>query len=223
MLLVTGLVIGLVIGILVVNLVIFNITATRITEGTPISHAGSGNRALVVIDIQEGTTGSESYVKNYRLQSGELIENLNLLTEEAETEGCPIIYIISEVANPLINILNSTLAKGSPGVEMDRRLEIRSDHIVTKRKNDSFTNPELDSILTRHRIDRLTLVGLDAAECVYHTALAALNRGYKIEVVEEAIISKTDADKAEALQNFSELGAEIVSLHNTETPPLGEF
>lgn len=205
------LVIGLIIAVLVINLVIFNFTATRITEGVPISHAGSGNRALVVIDIQEGTTGGVSYVESFRLQSGELIENLNLLTEEAEAKGWPIIYIISEVANPLINILNNTLAKGSPGVEMDKRLEIRSDYIVTKRKNDSFTNPELDSILTRNRVDRLTLVGLDAAECVYHTALAALNRGYRVQVVQEAIISKTEADKAEALQDFRELGVEIVS------------
>jgi len=42
---------GVFILIVVVNLVIFNLTASRITEGTPITKTGSGHTALLVIVI----------------------------------------------------------------------------------------------------------------------------------------------------------------------------
>jgi len=52
------LLLGLVVTVLVVNLVIFNITASKVTEGVPIENRDPERVALLVIDIQEGTTGS---------------------------------------------------------------------------------------------------------------------------------------------------------------------
>jgi nicotinamidase/pyrazinamidase len=208
--------IGIIIAIVFVNYVIFNYTAQRISEGTPISTSNSGNKALVIIDIQEGTTGSVSVTDSYKQQSEELIGNLNRLTEEAEERGWQIIYIKSEVTNPLINILNNTLAKGSEGAKLDKRMIIRSDHILIKKKNDSFNDTELDRILTEMKISKLCIVGLDAAHCVNHMVRAALNRGYDIEVIDEAIISKTDAEKEGALDDFRYLGVSVIHMGNTD-------
>jgi hypothetical protein len=61
---------GLVIAILAGNLAVFNIIATRISDGTPIVNPPPPNTALLVIDIQGGTTGSVSAMKSLKEQSG---------------------------------------------------------------------------------------------------------------------------------------------------------
>jgi nicotinamidase-related amidase len=55
-------------------------------------------------------------------------------------------------------------------------------------------------------------VGLDAAGCVRSTALAALNRGYRISLIEEAVIAGKEEEKTEALEELSALGVEIISM-----------
>ena len=115
-LLYTGLVIITLVGILAVNLFIFNKSAARISEGTPIPDYGTLKSAILVVDIQEGTTGSVSVTESYTIQADGLIQSINNLTEIATRERIPVVYIRSKVSNPLINILNNTLAEGSLGV-----------------------------------------------------------------------------------------------------------
>jgi nicotinamidase-related amidase len=204
--------IALFIAILAGNLAIFNITATRISEGTPIEDPDSQNTALLVIDIQEGTTGSVSGLKEHKEQAEMLIARVNTLTEEMHARDQLIVYVSTEVVNPLINILNNTMARGSEGAELDSRLVIHPGAVVVKRKNDPFMGTDLDQILADHQIARLVVVGLDAAQCVKSTVLAAHNRGYGISVVEEAVISDKAELKEEAIQEFRTLGVEIVSM-----------
>ena len=197
--------------VLVVNYVLFSHTATKITMGVPIENPDPEAVALIVIDIQEGTTGEVSATESYKEQSELFISHVNRVIEDADSRGHTLIYITSEVVNPLINILNNTMARGSEGAAMDKRVLIKSGHMLPKRKNDPFTNPEMDRILIENQIGKLVLVGLDAAHCVASTVEAALNRGYNIEVVENAVLGKTDLQKREALEEFRKLGVEIVS------------
>lgn len=203
--------IGLFIFLMIINLVFFNMSASKISEGEPISQPVPGNAAIMVIDIQEGTTGSESITGSYKDQSHDLIEKINSITEDAEEHEWPVIYIRNEVSNPLINLINSSLAKGSAGSELDSRLEIRSDYILTKNKKDAFSNPELDRILIEENVGSLVFVGLDAAYCVNNTIQAAQNRGYKISIIEEAVISETDSLKYVMLDQFRKTGVDITS------------
>jgi nicotinamidase/pyrazinamidase len=197
--------------VLVANLALFNLTAAKITVGVPIENTDPDQVALIVIDIQEGTTGEVSATESYIEQSEEFIRNVNRVIEDALGKGFTLIYIKSEVVNPLINILNNSMARGSVGAELDKRLMIKPGHILTKRKNDPFTNPDLDRILTENHVGTLMLVGLDAAHCVTSTVQAALNRGYEISVVEKAVIGVTEIEKNDALDEFSKLGVEIIS------------
>ncbi len=204
---------GLVIVVLVVNLLIFNITASKVSEGTPINNPNNENVALLVIDIQEGTTGEVSALKAHKEQSEMLINRVNIILEESSNKEQLIIYIRTEVANPLINILNNTLARGSKGAELDGRLAMKPGNVVVKRRNDPFIGTDLDSLLTDHQIGKVILVGLDATQCVKSAVQAALNRGYTVAVVEEAVISENEVLKAQALNEFRELGAEILSMN----------
>jgi nicotinamidase-related amidase len=90
---------------------------------------------------------------------------------------------------------------------------MKPGHIVTKRKNDPFRNTDLDQILTGERIGNLVLVGLDAGECVNDACIAARNRGYQVSVVADAVIADTEDQKKEALDNFSRMGVELISVY----------
>jgi nicotinamidase/pyrazinamidase len=201
-----------IIVLLVVNLALFNLTAAKVTEGVPIDNPDPEAVALVVIDILEGTTGDISVSESYKGQSEVFIRNVNRVIDDAHAKGYILIYITSEVVNPLINILNNTMARGSEGAKLDKRVLVKPGHMIAKRKNDPFTNPELDRILTESHVGKLVLVGLDAAFCVTSTVQAAKNRGYRISVIEEAVISETEAQKKNALEEFRKLGLAIVSL-----------
>ena len=209
----TLLVLALLIAILAGNLAIFSLTASKISEGTPIDKATRTGEALLVIDIQEGTTGSTSSMKAHKEQSEDLISRVNQLVEDMHARDQPIIFVRTEVANPLINLLNNSLARGSEGAKLDQRLLRKGREVVViKRKNDPFLDTSLDQILRDRQVGKLVLVGLDAAHCVKSTVLAATNRGYRIAVIEEAVISEDEEMKEEALDEFRALGVEIISV-----------
>jgi nicotinamidase-related amidase len=124
------------------------------------------------------------------------------------------------VVNPLLNLLNNTLARGSGGAELDKRLTVDSGIVVTKRKSDSFNNTELDQVLREHSVGRLVLVGLDAGHCVLSTVQAAQNRDYRVSVIREAVIARTDAEKTEALNRFRSMGVEVAGMDSyLQYPP----
>lgn len=206
-----GLVIVTLVGILAMNLFIFNRIASRISEGTPIPDYGTRKAAILVVDIQEGTTGSVSATESYTVQADKLIQNINTLTALATRKKIPVIYIRSVVTNPLINILNNTLAEGSAGAELDHRLNVDSDLLITKKKNDSFNNTDLDHMLLKMQISHIYMTGLDALHCIYQTLQGALNRGYRVTVIEDAVISDPEEKKDAMMQQFRELGVEVIS------------
>lgn len=205
------LVLGIVVAVLVANYFLFALTRSSISEGESIQDRDAEKVALLVIDIQEGTTGTSSGYPLHQAQSELFIKQVNAVIEESYRRDQLIIYIRTEVVNPLINILNSSLARGSLGSELDQRLAIKPGPVVVKRKSDSFSDTDLDRILAEHNIGTLVLVGLDAAHCVKTTVLAARNRGYSIAVVEDAVISESEELKTQALNEFAEMDVDIIS------------
>jgi nicotinamidase-related amidase len=199
------------IAILAINLLIFNLTSDNVSEGTPIANYQQPKAALMVIDIQECTTGTVSLNESYANRSVELIGKLNSLAREANNQQLPVIYIRNEITNPLLNLLNSTMAPGSEGARLDRRLETVSEHVFTKKKGDAFTNPDLDNWLISQEVNHLYLTGLDAAHCVYNTLQGAHNRNYRITLITDAVISDPEEALTDMLSNYKELGVELIS------------
>ena len=204
---------GIFVAILIINLLIFNLLASKVTEGEPIKNRDPDRMALLVIDIQEGTTGSTSETKGYIRQSESLIASVNTLVGIAEEKDWTIIWIRSEVVNPLLNVLNNSLARGSVGAELDGRLDTSLGQVVVKRRNDSFLNTPLDSILSERGIGRLVIAGLDAEHCVLTAIQAATNRGYPLTVFEETVIAKEDELMPEMLETYKNLGVEVRTIN----------
>ena len=56
-----------------------------------------------------------------------------------------------------------------------------------------------------------SLDGLDIAYCAYRTSCAGLNRGYKVIIIEDAVISESDALKQDKLRELTAKGAVIIN------------
>jgi nicotinamidase-related amidase len=146
----------------------------------------------------------------FRENSEDLLKIINQTTESFKLLNFPVIYIRSEITNPLINILNSSYAKGHPGAKYDKRLKIVSNLEVVKKGKDSFRHTNLDSILIKNKVNELYIVGLDAAECVNATVEAAQNRHYKVNLIEQAVLSKSKAMKDSMMVCFRNRGVRVI-------------
>jgi nicotinamidase/pyrazinamidase len=198
--------------IIVVNLFFFVKNNSIVSKGQPIQNYGKKNCALIVVDIQEVITGGLSIYPSLQEKSEILIHKINQAIDSFEVHNYPIIYIRSEINNPFINLINSSYAKGSLGVQYDKRLRIVSNIEVVKAGKDSFRKTILDDILTKKEVNELYIVGLDAAECVNATVEASLNRKYKVNIIKEAVISKSRSKTDSMMVCFREKGVGIVNL-----------
>lgn len=196
------------------NIAFFIKNSKTISVGESIPVYNTTNCALLVIDIQEGTTGQVSRDKHYKDVSEELITYTNRIIKRAQEKGSPIIYVKSEVTNPIINLFDNSLATGTIGANLDKRLKIVSDNIISKEKQDAFSNPALDEILTQKKINKIYVVGLDAAHCVYTTMKAAINREYRVTVIEEALVSESEKIKEEMLNLYAENNIQVINIDN---------
>ena len=198
--------------IVLINLIISGQYESIVTKGQPIENYSKRKSALLVIDIQEATTGQFSMYPFFRKNSDELIKNINRIADSFNNHNILVIHIRSEISNPLINLLNSSYAKGSPGAQFDKRIKTTSGLEVIKRAKDSFKNTNLDSILTSNKVSELYIVGLDAAECINATVEASQNRNYKINLIEEAILSKSTEMKDSMIAVFKDRGVNVLHI-----------
>ena len=204
----------LIILILAINFFIFQKTAVQVSKGSPISQKDTIKQALLVIDIQEGTTGSYSDEDYYQSKAEDLIRTINQIADSSARYNIPVVYIKNEIHNFLINILNDTYAPGSPGAKLDGRLKVVSEIILNKDRGDAFSNPALDSLLIKNEISKLVITGLDLAHCINSTIMAAKNRNYNISLISDAVLAKSDSLKDVGLDKFNQSGIEVVPSSN---------
>ena len=191
-------------------LVFKNLSAVSIGNRIPEQH--QTRPALMVMDIQEGITGKMSKEKRYQNQSDGLITRANKIIKKANDANIPVIYVRFEMTNWIMNLLGSgILANGSPGIESDKRLEIVSDHTVTRDKFDAFANAKLDALLGDLKVNCLDFIGVDAAYCIDRTAKAAINRGFTARVIKDAVISSKPKQLSKALNGYPSAGIQLIT------------
>lgn len=199
----------MILGIIVVCLLGYGIITysqlSMVSKGEIIPKYSSSKSALLVIDIQEGTTGSHSLLPRYKNQAKQFIENVNKVIQKADFFNIPVIYIYHENTNFLFNLVSGgIMKKDSPGSDIDSRIHILSQHWFPKHKMDAFSNPELDIFLRKNQINHLYITGLDAAFCVDRTIKAALNRHYKITYITDAVISQKNENKQKIINGYTD-------------------
>lgn len=180
------------------------------TQGKRIGSYINPRKALLVIDVQEDYTGLKGkqpvLFKNVEGQ----IAAINKLIDNASASGVKVAYIRQTFDdNFIVRFLIGRTIEGRKGVELDSRIKVINQNDFTKKMSDAFSSPQLDDFLIKNQVDEVYLVGLDAAYCVYSTALGALNRGYKVTVVKDAIMTRKNM--SDVLKRYEKDGILLTS------------
>jgi nicotinamidase-related amidase len=182
-------------------------TGTKITQGRP------ERSALLVIDIQEGITGkyAPKFMRNMARQSGPFIEKVNTVIAFASDKNMPVVYIRQEGTDKIFNfIARNLLARGNATTALDPRVKVTAGPVFTKAKMDAFTNPELDKFLQGNSVNHLYVTGLSATACVDRTIRAALNRGYSVTAIVDAIIGENVKARDAKCREWLKAGAVLL-------------
>jgi nicotinamidase-related amidase len=200
-------------GVILIVIAIFSIrvlSLTTPTNGDPISEYSSPKSALLVIDMQNDTTGNNSFYGD----TTDFIAKVNQSIDIAKKNSMEIVYIKQEYKNNPLDLLISSgkYRAGTEGVQLDSRLQVASENIFTKVKSDAFSSKNLENYLVSKQIDTIYIVGADATACVYKTALGGINRKYKVFVVEDSIISLNSEIIKKMLNKYTSDGIGVISL-----------
>ena len=175
------------------------------TRGKRIGTYPNPKKALLVLDVQECSGGP---VRSRSFEA--MIATINRLVEHFSGAGMVVAYIRQVFDNDLIIRLHGgRIFSGRLEPRLDRRLLVVNDNDFRKNRTDAFANKRLEDFLIAHQVDEVCLVGVDAAFCVYYTARGALNRGYKLTVVKDAILSRRPL--ADVLARYERRGIAVTT------------
>ena len=177
------------------------------TKGRRIAAYPDPRRALVVLDIQEGYAGSDTRQPVTIPPATGLIATVNRLIDRAAESGTEVAYVRQVFGNNLFVRLHGGRRQGR--IIIDRRVRVINENDFEKNRTDAFSNRQFEQFLIDRHVNELYLVGVDAAYCVYFTALGALNRGYKVTVVKDAVMSRVNM--AEVLERYRRKGIGVIT------------
>ncbi len=177
------------------------------TKGRKISMYSDPRKALVVLDIQEGYSGTNTRQPVTIPPATGMIATVNSLIEEAAESCMEVAYIRQVFSNNLIVRLHGGRRLGR--VIIDRRIKIINGNDFEKNRTDAFSNRQFEQFLIDRHVDELYLVGVDAAYCIYYTALGALNRGYKVTVIKDAVMTRNSM--AGVLERYRRKGIAVIT------------
>jgi len=160
------------------------------------------DKFVIVLDIQDYYTGN----KLSESSSQQLINAVNKVINNSNANR--IIYI--KRTHKLLNlslsypfIYNSF---DSAAMLLDKRINIVNDQVFIKEKSSAFSIMELNDFLKQNNAAEIIIMGLLAEQCVYDSLIEGLKLGYKMYVIPEAIIGKTEKRKDEILKTLVSKG-----------------
>ena len=152
------------------------------------------NTVLIVIDVQ-GRLAQQMH------ERGDLLENLQKVIKGVKALGIPILWAEQ---NP--DGLGPTLPEVAGLLSETQPIRKLSFSCLG---NDRFAQ-ELRALDRR----QVLIAGIEAHVCVYQTSVDLLDMGYEVQIVADAVSSRTAANKRIALERVRDAGATVTS---TET------
>jgi nicotinamidase-related amidase len=188
------------------------------TRGDPIAHHDGAGTAVIVVDVQEDfTTWSGGRIGFQADVLERFFPVVNRVQAQARAQAVPVVHVRQEFEG----LLPETFARlfvggrgiaGRPGTGLDPRLEVAaSDVELTKAKGDSFSSPAFDAFLRSRKVEHVVILGLDGTACVHATARGALNRGYRVSLVRDGILTSNPKKWNELLAALERDGVRVVA------------
>ena len=149
------------------------------------------NTALVIIDFQE-----KLVPKIWKRD--EILSNARLMIQAAFIYGIPILYTEHYPRG-----LGTTV----PGIR-DLLTEAEPCEKVVF---SAFGSPKFTGSLEEKGIETLTVMGIESHICVSQTVHDAMNKGFRVHVISDAISSRTELNHWIGIGKMKEAGAVITS------------
>ncbi len=159
-----------------------------------------GNKALVVIDIQNDIT------KNYK----EIIGNINTAIDWAVENNIPVVYI----KHNNLSAGTRTFKPDTRGAELVSEMKIVSDNIFVKSKGNALTSEAFADFIKKREIGEFYVAGADAAACVKSTCYNMAKNGYIVHVLSDCITSYDKKKIPEMLDYYKRNGCIIEAIND---------
>ena len=130
-------------------------------------------------------------------EADRIIAATNELVGLFRRTGRPIIWVRQEFAPDLsdafLEMRRGSIqahVAGTPGAELDPRLEVRAvDAVVIKKRYSAFFGTDLDGLLGRLGVNTLILTGVNTHACIRTTAIDAYQRDLEVILASECLAS----------------------------------
>ena len=192
-------------------------TAIAATGRTGVAKTAVTNKALLVIDVQENLLNPDSRLHVDPAAVPFFITQLNNTIKFFKEENTPVLYVVNEWTNPLLNFLTGDVCKkGGKGTGIDKRVDLVSGTIYSKSKMNALSNKGLLQYLRENSITELYITGLFAEACVKGTAKGAISKGFKVIIIEDAVGSKNSLKKFRAMNVCKDIGVKVIRSNQLE-------
>jgi nicotinamidase-related amidase len=136
-----------------------------------IDKSERGQSALIVIDVQVNVVESAH-------KRDEIVANMAIAVEKARALGVPVIWVRHSAEDLPLN---------SDGWQIVPELiQAAGEEIIEKTFRSTFEATNFDDVLAAKKISHLYICGAETNNCVRHTSMAALERGYDVTLIADA-------------------------------------
>jgi nicotinamidase-related amidase len=170
-------------------------------------------RALLLIDFQRDFLEADGRMPVARAQVSPVLDAARRALGDARKAGDLVVAIGNEFrpGDVLMNVLRRYASiAGAPGAQWTEHLPLDGVPYFPKWAESAFVNPDLDAWLRDYEVKTLALAGLKANACISSTAKEAMRRGYKVEILADAIACGSDRSRTRALSRLKAKGAALL-------------
>jgi len=191
---------------------LITMTTTVLMKGNSIAVQKEEKRALLVIDVQENLLDTRSRIHMDPSAISSFIRNLNRSIGFFEANFLPVMYVVNEWTNPMLNLVTGNVCKkGGKGTGIDKRVNRVNGMVYSKSRMSALTSKELSLFLKENSISEVYITGLLAEACIKETTMNAIKNNYNAVIIEDAIGSKNTKKKLASLLYCERKGAIIIS------------
>ncbi|MCP4452947.1 MAG: isochorismatase family protein [Planctomycetes bacterium] len=147
---------------------------------------------LVVVDIQ-------GKLAQMMCEKEALFAQTEILLEAFAELNMPILWCqqVPEALGPTIESIQALLS---------------GQHPIDKACFSAWKNSDFKTRLINSDRSQVVLCGIEAHICIYQTARDLLENGFQVEIVAEAVSSRTPENKAIGLNRIQKMGGQVTSV-----------
>lgn len=148
--------------------------------------------AIVIIDVQ-------GKLAEIMQDSDRLFKNIEKLIKGAQLLNIPIIWTeqLPEKLGLTTKRISALLANQKP---------------IVKNEFSCVKNVEFSDLLEKKEYNHFLLCGIETHVCVYQTAKDLIDLGYEVELIADAVSSRTELNRNIGIERITSLGGKITSV-----------